>query len=305
MTTHSKETYTLPELTKLIASLLNRPAASISDVAPMKFGMTNKSWTFRHDGETCIIRIPGLGTDKLIDRRQECKVYETIRPFAISDTVLYFGEDSGIKISRFIDGARNCNPKNADDVAACIRRLRELHQMRLDVPYEFNLRERIFYYEQLRGNVPSVYPDYDQTRGKMEKLLDYVDSLEKDHVLCHIDSVADNLLISERNGKKNILLIDWEYAAMQDPHIDLAMFVVYSGLSRAEADHIVDIYCDGVCPAAIRQKFYAYIALCGFLWSNWCEFKAIRGEDFGDYATMQYGYAKDYYRIFREETAKN
>ena len=41
-------------------------------------------------------------------------------------------------------------------------------------------------------------------------------------MLTHIDAVPDNFLFT-RDG--DIRLIDWEYAAMQDPHVDMPCFV--------------------------------------------------------------------------------
>ena len=38
-----------------------------------------------------------------------------------------------------------------------------------------------------------------------------------------------------------------------------------------------------------------------FLWSNWCEYKSICGVEFGEYSLRQYRYAKDYYKIVKEQ----
>ena len=44
-----------------------------------------------------------------------------------------------------------------------------------------------------------------------------------------------------------------------------------------------------------------FIAACGLLWSNWCEYKRSLGVEFGEYSLRQYRYAKDYYKIVMEE----
>lgn len=51
----------------------------------------------------------------------------------------------------------------------------------------------------------------------------------------------------------------------------------------------------------IRLKLYCYTALGGLLWSNWCEYKKALGVDFGDYAKMQYHYAREYSVLFLQE----
>ena len=61
-----------------------------------------------------------------------------------------------------------------------------------------------------------------------------------------------------------------------------------------------DIYFEGGVPKNTKIKIYAYIACCGLLWSNWCEYKLDFGVEFGEYSLKQYRYAKDYYKIVKE-----
>ena len=86
--------------------------------------------------------------------------------------------------------------------------------------------------------------------------------------------------------------LDWEYAGMQDPHVDIAMFCIYSLYDKEQCDQLIDLYFEGNYSKEIRVKIYAYIAVCGLLWSNWCEFKRQLGVEFGEYSIRQYDYAK-------------
>lgn len=105
----------------------------------------------------------------------------------------------------------------------------------------------------------------------------------------------------EKDGKEEIRLIDWEYAGMQDPHVDVAMFCIYSLYNKRQVDQLIAAYFTEGCSDEIRIKIYCYIAACGLLWSNWCEYKRNLGVEFGEYSLRQYRYAKDYYRIVQEE----
>lgn len=102
----------------------------------------------------------------------------------------------------------------------------------------------------------------------------------------------------------DIRLIDWEYAAMQDPHVDIAMFCIYAMYNRTHIDQTIDAYFTEGCAENIRIKIYAYIAICGLLWSNWCEYKRNLGVEFGEYSLRQYRYAKEYYAIVETERRK-
>ena len=129
----------------------------------------------------------------------------------------------------------------------------------------------------------------------------YIDAQQKDYCLTHIDAVPDNFLFTKEEG---VRLIDWEYAGMQDPHVDIAMFCIYALYDRKQVDQLIDIYFEGKCDGAARIKIYCYIAACGLLWSNWCEYKRKLGVEFGEYSLRQYRYAKDYYKIVMEELAE-
>ena len=87
---------------------------------------------------------------------------------------------------------------------------------------------------------------------------------------------------------------------MQDPHVDIAMFCIYSLYDKQQCDRLIDIYFNQNCPDATRAKIYCYIAVCGLLWSNWCEYKRKLGVEFGEYSLRQYRFAKDFYRYAKE-----
>ena len=66
-------------------------------------------------------------------------------------------------------------------------------------------------------------------------LMPFVEKHRENMQLTHIDAVPDNFLF---NSKGNIQLTDWEYAGMQDKHVDIAMFCIYAMYSKKQIDHI-------------------------------------------------------------------
>ena len=134
-------------------------------------------------------------------------------------------------------------------------------------------------------------------RNHSFSLKSYIEEHVEKKVLTHIDAVPDNFLFVG----DEIRLIDWEYAGMQDPHVDIAMFCIYSLYDRKHVDALIDLYFKGECKKETRMKIYCYVAACGLLWSNWCEYKRNLGVEFGEYSLRQYRYAKDYYKIVQEE----
>ncbi len=285
---------------EVICNALNVTPRDITNISVLKKGMTNRSFLFSTKGKKYIMRIPGEGTDMLINRREEAAVYAAIDGKNICDDIAYINSENGYKITEFLENARVCDPENQDDLTKCMRRLREFHNLRLSVEHEFDIFGQIEFYQSLWGGEESAYMDYQTTKENVLKLKKYIDAQEKDYVLTHIDAVPDNFMFTEKDGVEEIRLIDWEYAGMQDPHVDIAMFCIYSLYGREQIDNLVDTYFYEGCPEAVRTKIYCYIAACGLLWSNWCEYKRALGVDFGEYSLKRYRYAKDFYKIVCE-----
>ena len=286
---------------QVICEALGAQQNEVTNITVLKKGMTNRSFLFSCKDKKYIMRIPGEGTDQLINRRQEAAVYQTIAGRRICDEIAYINPENGYKITEYLEGARVCDAENEEDLQKCMKKLREFHGQKLRVDHSFDLFGQMEYYESLWEGTPSAYKDYEKTKAHVLQLKDYIEANAGERVLTHIDAVPDNFLFVEENGKEEIRLIDWEYAGMQDPHVDIAMFCIYSLYKKEQVDHLIDLYFEGNCDDRTRIKIYCYIAVCGLLWSNWCEYKRKLGVEFGEYSLRQYRYAKDYYKIVQQE----
>lgn len=283
-------------LMQIISDTLDCELSDIQSIYPLKKGMTNRSFSFEVNSKRYIMRVPGEGTDKLINRRHEYDVYQVIKDEHICDPVIYMNPDNGYKITEYIEDAHACDPTYFGDVRDCMKKLRAFHNKKLKVNHTFEVFEELEKYESYWQGAPSIYRDYKETKKHIYELKEFVDGQPKEWGLSHIDSVPDNFLFS----KDELYLIDWEYAGMQDQHIDIAMFAIYSMYDRNDVETLIDLYFHNDCDDMVRIKIYAYIAICGLLWSNWCEYKRNLGVEFGEYSLKQYRYAKEYYRIVKE-----
>ena len=285
-----------------VAKAMGVSVDAITNIEALKKGMTNRSFLFSCRGEKYIMRIPGEGTGKLINREQEAAVYGRLRGRDICDDIIYIDPKSGYKITGYFECARPCDPLDEQDLRLCMEKLRGFHRLGLKVEHTFDIFGQIDFYESLWQGNRSVYRDYAKTKEKVQSLRSYIRQHAAEPVLTHIDAVADNFLfVKDPDGTEQVRLIDWEYAGMQDPHVDIAMFCIYALYDRQRVDHLIDLYFENACPRETRIKIYCYISCCGLLWSNWCEYKRQLGVEFGEYSLRQYRYAKDYYRIVQEE----
>ena len=277
----------------IIQECFNVEVDEIKNITVLKKGMTNRSFLFECQNQKYIMRIPGEGTDHLINRKEEADVYQALENRQICDDVLYMNPDNGYKITAYLEDATNCDAENWAEVEACMTKLREFHELNLTVDHRFDIFGQIDFYESLWNGEKSYFKDYEKTKAAIFELKKWIDTLDKTETLVHIDAVPDNFLFT----KDGIRIIDWEYAGMQDPHVDIAMFCIYSLYLKEQVDHLIDLYFKEEVSPMIRTKIYAYIASAGLLWSNWCEYKRSLGIDFGEYSLCQYRYAKEYSKL--------
>jgi len=288
----------------IISQALRVDINEIKEIEVLKKGMTNRSFLFECKGRKYIMRIPGEGTDQLINRREEAAVYHVIDRHKLCDDIIYIDPSNGYKITEYFNHARVCDPECESDLKKCMQKLRHFHELALEVEHSFDIFGQIEFYESL-WREKSAYRDYEKTKVKVLSLKSWIEERVDKKCLVHIDAVPDNFLfVRNEDGEEEIRLIDWEYAGMQDPHVDIAMFCIYSLYNKQQIDTLIDLYFPEGCTAATRTKIYCYISACGLLWSNWCEYKRSLGVEFGEYSIRQYRYAKEYYKIAKEEIDK-
>lgn len=282
------------EAMRLVSRVFGVSESHIRNIRCLKSGMTNQSFLFEVNGSHYICRIPGPGTSRLINRQEEHRVYELVEPLDITEHIIYFDGETGYKIAEYYEGSRNADAGSWTDMEQCMGLLRKLHESGIRAEHSFNLRERIRFYEELCQNRQFLlFEDYKEVRAKMELLLKKTESMNRPAGLSHIDSVADNFLFLPDGS---IRLIDWEYAGMHDPLIDIAMCGIYSYYNEEEMDHLLELYLKRTPTVEERLATCCYAALGGFLWCLWAVFKSIEGEEFGDYTLVMYHYAKLYYK---------
>lgn len=287
---------------ELVSDVLHIPESAITDIRCLKSGMTNKSFLFRAKDRSYICRIPGPGTDHLINRKQEKEVYDAVKALGITEHVIYMNGTTGYKISEYYEGARNGDPRSWDDVAKCMDLVKKLHSSFIRVGHSFDIRERIEFYENLcEGYERRLFEDYGDVRRNMISLMNRLDQMKRPKVLSHIDSVCDNFLFLPDG---NIKLIDWEYAGMCDPLIDVSMCAIYSYYNEEEVEKLIRVYLGQEPSEEELLVYYSYIALGGFLWCLWAVYKSSLGEEFGDYTLVMYRYAKKYFKKIEEMLLK-
>lgn len=286
------------EILDVIKTVFDIELSDIKGIKTLKEGMTNDSFLFEVNGEQFVFRNPGVGTEMLINRYQEQEVYQAIEKLNISDDIIYLQPDKGFKISRFIPNSRVIDPRDNSEVKLAMEKIKFLHNSNLKVDHSFDIEERIeFYYGLCKKNNAILFRDFNEIYENIKDVLKFLKSSTRPQCLCHIDSVYTNFLLAD--GR--MILLDWEYSGMADPLIDIAMYVVFAGYQDMEILDLLKMYLERDYTSEELIIVHSYVALSGFLWSLWTQYKQSSGEDFGTYGMEQYQYARKYSRIVLKE----
>lgn len=286
---------------RFIADSFGVDESVVSDIFPLKEGVTNNSFHFALGEDEYVLRVPGIGTDKQIDRRTEKLVYDSITPLGISDEVVHFDAGSGIKITRYWHDVRSADPFDDRDLEISMQQIKKVHDLAIEIPHRFDIGRMIADYYALAESVQAIlFRDIDETNRKVRRLFALKRRVDVPEILCHGDYAHINILMLP-NGEGRV--IDWEFAGMGDPIMDVAMYAIFAELDKERIDLALRLYVGGEPSEDEWTRHYLYVALGGFLWCMWAEYKQALGQEFGEYPMTMYRYTKDFYRELEKRGA--
>ena len=274
--------------------ILNVQANEIEDVVPAG-GMTNKNYLVKISGQEYILRMPGNGTESMINRVNEKHNSTLANEISIDTDILYFDENSGIKISKLIEDAETINAQTAkreEIMELTTQVLRKLHDSELEFKNTFNVFDEIKKYEDLLVQANGKnFEDYKLIRENVMNLEEELNNLGIDIKACHNDTVPENFI--RGNGNK-LYLIDWEYSGANDPMWDLAAHIIECDFNEDEEELFLQKYFKTTeVEDKYRKKILIYKICQDFLWSLWTNIKEAKGDDFGSYGIDRYNRAKE------------
>lgn len=237
-------------------------------------GMTNHSYKItRSDGEEYLVRIPGDGTEEIINRLDERKSTELGCDLGIDSPLLYFGDD-GQKVMKFIKDPQPMSEevmRKRENLIQAAEIFHKLHTCGVDTGVRFEVFEMADLYEKIitEGGV-AFYDDYDEVKQTVMNIKAEVDKNgAAPRVPCHNDSLIGNWVL-DGNGK--LYLIDWEYSGMNEAMWDLSCLSIESGYGAEEDDELLKAYyaIEGR-EAGVEEKkrFIAAKMYVDYLWTLW------------------------------------
>ena len=282
----------LQNLKEIVSECMDISVNNIQEIAPIG-GMTNKNYKVIVNNNEYVLRVPGNGTEEMISRQDEIKNAVYANKIGVDAELVYFNEDTGIKISRFIENAETLSPESAKKQSSMImvtNILRKLHNSKLEMNNNFDIYNKIEKYEQLliEGNACN-FDDYNEVKEKVLYLENIMKELDVESTPCHNDTVAENFI---KSGDNAMYLIDWEYGGMNDPMWDLAAHCLENSFTEDEEELFLKLYFEGEVEEKYKKRVLINKIYQDFLWSTWTNIKEAKGDDFGTYGIDRYNRAK-------------
>lgn len=259
-------------------------------------GMTNKNYKITlTDGNELQIRIPGAGTNSLVNRHNEIINSKAIATLEINVPTFYFNAHDGVKIAKYVKDAQTLSKRtvvvtnNMEKIADI---LKKLHSSNVKMNNAFSFLSIIQDYESViitktnKYYIDKKYPDFPRVKEKIEYLNDKIQQLKSFSVCpCHNDLVPENF-IKSRGGE--IFLIDWEYSGYNNPFWDLAAFILESELTMDDEQKFLKFYFQRPLLEEEYFQLNFYKSVQDILWSLWTIIKELHGDSFGNYGYKRY-----------------
>lgn len=203
-----------------------------------------------------VMRIPRDNPDETtLPYKDELEIYSVTTPLKISEIVVYFDVNSGVKISKFIHKSHTYrNTPTNEEITYVAKALKKLHGAEIKTTAKYDMFGKLKSYKNaLLGETNLDSKIENKIIKEVEKIFDK-DPL----VLCHNDLVHNNLLFLD----KGVKIIDWEYAGLNNLYFDLASFISENDLSDEQAEFFLSKYFGSKLNLKKRKKveiFYNFL----------------------------------------------
>ncbi len=265
------------EVAERLGRLLAVDASELS-VTPLAGGISNRSFVVTGPRDKWAVRIP-LATEvpqplQTLDSAAEERLLAVVAGAGLGPEVLAYDANSQTLVTRYLAGAEAWTAEDArapDNIRRIAGSLRRLHRLEIDVKLKpflpCSLAQR--YLEaahQMRRDENAAADAEEQAWAReLRRLAEAYETEFSPRTLCHNDLVAANILDDGR-----LWLVDFEYALLADPILDLASLAGMNGYDVSQQGLLVEAYVDtSPVPFGRQQLDYAVrlVRLLSYFWA--------------------------------------
>lgn len=229
-------------------------------VSPVKGGATNDNYCAASTQGSYFVRIGNEATKILgANIENEAACTSVAMQAGLAPPIILFSPEKKVLVTTFIPSQKSVDLRDPHTLSQVVGQIKKLHALKEEFPQKFSPFQALRgYYMQLQRQSVSLDFDCLALLEKLEKLIPSPHRLAP----CHLDLHHANLI---DDGQK-VWLIDWEYAAMADPLLDLAVLAATEHFSDEEMAHLLALY----DPTQDFTSLYLYRILADLRWGLWC-----------------------------------
>lgn len=286
------------QINEKICEVFNCKVEDIHDIQILEKGLTNILFTFVVFDVKYIFRYPGDSSSFFIYRKNECRAQKLAAKAGVDNTYIYIDE-TGIKISRFIENCKNLNGIYYQDIELMkllASQIRKFHEEGYDMPdaaeFDYNpIKECEHYMKEASKVKGNLFELFKEEWEASYKLYAYTEKDGVKKTMCHNDINQDNLLLNDNEFN----VIDWEFAGFNDPAYDFGRVIAGYDYDDPQVDEILAAYFGRPATPIERLHWIAYTGLHNWYYVGWALYKESINESSRDWMFFFYKQAK---RVF-------
>ncbi|MGY9048616.1 choline kinase [Puniceibacterium antarcticum] len=237
---------------------------------PVSGGISNENWRVQDPkgAGDWFVKVPGNGTEMFIDRATALEASQKAAAAGLGPRVYDDLADRGVEINDFLADRRPSNHSDFADIDMCkaaIGAYRTLHGLPA-----LGLTKTVFdmideHLGQVRDLGAPMYRDGDWVLLNTELARDAIHASGLDLVTSFNDPMPGNFMIG---GDRSIMLIDYEYASMNDRCYDLGIWFGEMFFSPERELELIEEYFGEVRPDIVA-RVTVHKALADVKWCLW------------------------------------
>jgi thiamine kinase-like enzyme len=255
-------------------------------------GLTNRVYRLGN----AVLRLPGAGTADYINRENEAAAALAAATAGVSPQVLHADPDTGVMVTRFVEGAATMSPAafkaRPGSPARAGRAFARLHTSGAVFPAPFELFAMIDdYLGHLAGKDVALPTGYHDILHEAKAVRTALAARPVALTPCHCDPLCENFL----DTGTQMWIVDWEYSGMNDPMWDLGDLSVEGGFDEAQDGEMMAAYFGHPPSPQDHGRMVIYKAMCDLLWTLWGLLQlanANPADDFRTYADTRFARCK-------------
>jgi thiamine kinase-like enzyme len=252
-------------LSSVIANCPELCGLSAASAVPLP-GRSNLNYRLDAPAGRFVLRIPHPRAGPFVERASEAAAARMASRIGIGPP-LVCAQANGLMLARWIDGRAMSAEAFISDPTAIGRvgkTLSRLHQSEEALEYRFDIFGILdAYAHSVRQRTDAAIPFSSCLRETVEAARILLGGKAATLVPSHCDLVPENCL----DTGERMLLVDWEYAGMNDRAWDLAYLSLEASFAPQQEDILLAAYGSRAPSAGRLQMFKLLAAVLNFLWA--------------------------------------